>query len=76
MNELKDALQTLVEFLRQSGVGALPLLNATDSLPTEDKLMADLSKSTEHEYANHQRVQESSAVVFNLLSSADQALRR
>ena len=76
MTELKEALQALLEFSRQSGVGALPLLNAIDSLPKEEKLMADLTKSIEHEYAKYRRMQESSAVVFNLLSSAEQVLRR
>ena len=76
MTELKGSLRLLVDALRQSGVGALPLLNATDTLPTEEKLMADLTKSIEYEYAKYRRMQESSAVVFNLLNSAEQTLRR
>lgn len=79
MTALKGALQELVELLRQSGVGALPLLNpaATEGLPPpEDKLMADLTQSIEHEYAKYKRMQENSAVVLNLLSSAEQVLRR
>ena len=73
---LKQALFVLVELLKQTGVGALPLIptslsGAETQLPTEEKLMADLQKSIEDEYAKHTRVQESAGVVANLLTASE-----
>ncbi len=76
MTALKEALQSLVGLLRHSGVGALPLLNPTDPVPTEETLVVDTTKSIEVQYAKYKRLQESSSVVYNLLSSAEQSLRR
>ncbi|KAJ3555907.1 hypothetical protein NM688_g2319 [Phlebia brevispora] len=76
MVALKQALQTLVDQLRQSGVGALPLMNPTDPLPTEETLMADLEKSIKHEYDDLKRLSSDATVVFNLLNVAEQGLRR
>jgi len=76
---LKQALQLLVELLGQSGVGALPILDHSDflaSLPTEEKLMEDTTKSIEVQYAQQKRIQESAAVVFNLLGSAEQVIKK
>ncbi|KAI0083886.1 hypothetical protein BDY19DRAFT_870482, partial [Irpex rosettiformis] len=70
---LRQALHLLVEMLRQSGVGALPILNNTQSMTTEDKLMEDVSKSIEVQYAQQKRIQDSAAIVFDLLGSVEQA---
>ena len=72
-------LQELAEFLRQTGVGALPLLDQTNPLaavPTEEKLLEDTTKSIEAEYAKNQRMQESAATVVNLLTAVDASLRK
>ena len=78
---LREAIHALQDLLRVSGVGALPLIptslsGAETQLPTEEKLMADLQKSIEDEYAKHNRVQESAGVVANLLTAAELGLRR
>ncbi|KIP02873.1 hypothetical protein PHLGIDRAFT_130494 [Phlebiopsis gigantea 11061_1 CR5-6] len=78
-SSLKQALHELAEFLKQTGVGALPLLDPTDPLvvlPTEEKLLEDTTKSIEAEYAKHKRLQESAATVVNLLTAVDQSVKR
>lgn len=65
--------------LRQSGVGALPLVDLSalpQSVPTEEKLLEDIPKSIEVQYSQQKRIQESAAIVFNLLGSVEQAVRR
>lgn len=72
-------LHDLAEFLKQTGVGALPLLdpaNPLAGLPAEEKLLEDTAKSIEAEYAKHQRMQESAATVVNLLTAVDQSLKK
>lgn len=78
MLALRQALQSTIELLRQSGVGALPLLTPTDTLPplTEETFMADLEKSIKHEYDELKKLSNDSTVVYNLLSAAEQGLRR
>ncbi|EKM52934.1 uncharacterized protein PHACADRAFT_185758 [Phanerochaete carnosa HHB-10118-sp] len=76
---LKQMLHELAEFLKQTGVGALPLLDPASplaALPTEEKLLEDTTKSIEAEYVKHQRMQESAATVVNLLTALDQSLRK
>ncbi|KAI0777922.1 hypothetical protein BC629DRAFT_617136 [Irpex lacteus] len=76
---LRQSLHILVEMLRQSGVGALPMVDLSalpQSVPTEEKLLEDIPKSIEVQYAQQKRIQESAAIVFNLLGSVEQAVRR
>ncbi|KAF8439089.1 hypothetical protein L210DRAFT_3327199, partial [Boletus edulis BED1] len=69
---LDHALHGLAEVLRQSGVGAYPLpepdtRNATP--PTEQELIADTTRGVQQLYEEFKRMQESSAVVANLLAT-------
>ncbi|KAI0691480.1 hypothetical protein BC835DRAFT_1359933 [Cytidiella melzeri] len=76
---LRQALHLLADLLRQSGVGALPMLDPStplESLPSEEKLLAETMRSIEVQYAQQKRIQESAGTVFNLLGSVDQAVRR
>lgn len=77
---LDQALQTLAEMLRQSGIGAFPL-PASDSdarnasPPTEQQLIADTTRSVQQLYEEFKRMQESSAVVANILAAQESAGR-
>ncbi|PPQ70363.1 hypothetical protein CVT26_013797 [Gymnopilus dilepis] len=70
---LKQVLATVIERLRQSGVGALPIipLPADPALPpvvpTEKELLESTTSSLRVLYEKLQRSQESAAVVANLL---------
>ncbi|KAF8148646.1 hypothetical protein B0H34DRAFT_668360 [Crassisporium funariophilum] len=75
---LKQTLQLVVEMMRQTGVGALPLLppstaSSPPALPTEQKLLADTTKGLQVLYDKLQRSQESAAVAANLLSLENMA---
>jgi hypothetical protein len=79
MVALRHALHVLVDMLKQSGVGALPMLDPAAplaSVPSEEKLLADTTQAIEEQYAQQQRIQESAAVVFNLLGSVEQVVRK
>jgi hypothetical protein len=64
----------VLEFLRQTGVGSLPLLplpvpDAPPSVPpTEQELLAQTNAAIEHDYERQRRVQESAGVVASLLA--------
>ncbi|KAH8096908.1 hypothetical protein BXZ70DRAFT_895643 [Cristinia sonorae] len=69
---LRQAHQTLVEHLRASGVGALPLLTSpSPELPSEQRLMDETTKAVQVLYDRQKRLQESAATVANLLSTPD-----
>jgi len=77
---LKENLQILSDLMRQTGVGALPLLPMpSDSsssepaavMPTEEMMLADTSRSVQVLYDRMKRSQESAAVVANLLSAPE-----
>jgi len=77
---LKQNLQILSELLRQTGVGALPLLpmpadlalsQAAPVMPTEEMMLTDTSRSVQVLYERMKRTQESAAVVANLLSAPE-----
>lgn len=60
--------------LRQSGVGAYPLPMAdarNTSPPTEQELIADTTRGVQQLYEELKRMQESSAVVANLLAAPE-----
>ncbi|KAI9060413.1 hypothetical protein FKP32DRAFT_1578093 [Trametes sanguinea] len=70
---LKQALAVLVDFLRQTGIGALPL----DSPPvpdarTEEQLIAEATRAVQALYERQKRLQEGASVVANLLGAVDQ----
>lgn len=79
---VKQHLQILSDSLRQTGVGALPVLPLpSDSslsepaqvVPTEEMMLADTSRSVQALYDRAKRSQESAAVVANLLSTPEHA---
>lgn len=74
MTALDQAMQALADVLRQSGVGAYPL-PAPDarnaSPPTEQELIADTTRGVQRLYEEFKRMQESSAVVANLLAAPE-----
>ncbi|KAG9314975.1 hypothetical protein JVU11DRAFT_4084 [Chiua virens] len=76
---LDQALHTLADILRQSGVGAYPLPpsqtqgDSTISAgpPTEQQLIAGTTRGVQQLYDEFKRMQESSAVVANLLGATE-----
>ncbi|KAH7906288.1 hypothetical protein BJ138DRAFT_1162981 [Hygrophoropsis aurantiaca] len=83
---LQQALRSLADFLRITGVGALPAFDyeppttdpskppsssSTSALPTEDELVADAGRNVQARYEKLKRSQESTAVVANLLNAPD-----
>ncbi|KAF8345759.1 hypothetical protein F5887DRAFT_837852, partial [Amanita rubescens] len=69
---VKQAIHLLLEAMRQSGVGALPLLALVPSLQgtdaaIEEKLMEDTMNGIKVLFERQKRSQESTAVVANLL---------
>jgi len=77
---LKQNLQMLSDLMRQTGVGALPLLPMPSEahssqpapvLPTEEMMLTDTSRSVQVLYDRMKRSQESAAVVANLLSAPE-----
>ena len=73
---LDQAMHALADVLRQSGVGAYPLPTPDSgarnaSPPTEQQLIADTTRSVQQLYDEFKRMQESSAVVANLLAAPE-----
>ncbi|KAF9239874.1 hypothetical protein BU15DRAFT_46366 [Melanogaster broomeanus] len=76
LTALNQAIRTLAEFLRQTGVGAYPIppsdpQSAQPDPPTEQQLIADTTRNIQQLYEQLKRTQESSAVVANLLGAAE-----
>jgi hypothetical protein len=68
MMELSQAIEVLYDVLRQSSVGALPVLKPTlNKATSEEQLMADSLRSVQILYERLKRSQESASVVVNLL---------
>ncbi|KIK02923.1 hypothetical protein K443DRAFT_677261 [Laccaria amethystina LaAM-08-1] len=68
IESLKQCIQDLYDTLRHSGIGALPLLAPNSkSIPTEQQLLSDASRSVQVLYETLKRSQDSAAVVANLL---------
>ena len=65
------ALHALVDVLRQSGVGAYPLPAPDAGPPSEQQLITDTTSSVQQLYEEFKRMQESSAVVANLLAAPE-----
>ncbi|KAG8216765.1 hypothetical protein J3R82DRAFT_7009 [Butyriboletus roseoflavus] len=77
LTALDQAIYALADVLRQSGVGAYPLPVPVDgarnaaSPPTEQQLIADTTRGVQQSYEVFKRMQESSAVVANLLAAPE-----
>jgi len=77
---LKQNLQMLSDLMRQTGVGALPLLPMPSDaplpqpvpvMPTEEMMLADTSRSVQVLYDRMKTTQDSAAVVANLLNAPE-----
>ncbi|KAF9219509.1 hypothetical protein BS17DRAFT_717146 [Gyrodon lividus] len=73
---LNQAICTLTEFLRQTGVGAYPLppldpQSVPYGSPNEQQLIADTTRGVQQLYEQLKRTQESRAVVVNLLGAVE-----
>ncbi|KAF9445883.1 hypothetical protein P691DRAFT_805046 [Macrolepiota fuliginosa MF-IS2] len=79
IDAVKHALAILAKDMRESGIGALPVLetnsNGQTEVPTEAKLMEKAGKGVQIHFEKLKRAQESAAVVANLLST-DHRLQR
>ncbi|KAG2095434.1 uncharacterized protein F5147DRAFT_618836 [Suillus discolor] len=81
LSALMQALRTLAEFLRQTGVGAYPMPPAPESQsassvpPTEQQLIDTTAREVQVLYERLKRIQESNTVAVNLLGAADTASR-
>ncbi|EKM74737.1 hypothetical protein AGABI1DRAFT_88230 [Agaricus bisporus var. burnettii JB137-S8] len=71
INNVKQLLDVLEDLLRQTGIGALPLLEPDASgqiqPQTEAQLMDQAEKGVKYHFEQLKRAQESAAVVANLL---------
>jgi hypothetical protein len=66
---LKQTLRMVVDLMRHTGVGGLPLLPATDgSAPTEEQLVAQTTRAVQEAYDQLKRREDAAAVVANLFS--------
>jgi hypothetical protein len=69
----KHQLTALLEFLQQTGVGALPLLPPDTTAPPSDaQLHADITAAIQRDFEKHRRMQESAGVVTSLLNQQTQ----
>ena len=74
---LKQNIPLLYDLLRQTGVGALPVIpvptgsDVPPIIPTEEMMLADATRSVQVLYDRMQRGQDSAAVVANLLSAPE-----
>ncbi|KAI0367340.1 hypothetical protein BV20DRAFT_950398 [Pilatotrama ljubarskyi] len=69
---LKQALEILVDVLRQTGVGALPL--DPPSIPdprTEEQVLVEATRAVQALYERQRRMQEGASVVANLLGAPE-----
>ncbi|KAG5650722.1 hypothetical protein H0H81_011269, partial [Sphagnurus paluster] len=77
---LKQTVQSLVDLLSQSGVGALPLLpvpssTQTVTAPTEQAMLSQANRSIQFIYEQLKRSQDSAAVVANLLGAQERSTK-
>ena len=76
IENLKQDLYLVIETMRNTGVGALPLLplqpnseNEATPVPTEQQLLTDTTRSLKALYDKVQRSYDSASAVANLLST-------
>lgn len=70
---LKQALVHLVELLRTSGVGALPILSPDMPAPTEQMLVTETTRALQVLHETSNKRQDTAGVVANLLGLPDLA---
>lgn len=69
---LKQGLKVITDTMRQTGVGALPLLPAgSTAAPSEQQMIHDTGRAVQALYEKLKRSQESAAVVANLLGAPE-----
>ena len=75
---LKQALQMLSEFMRQSGIGALPLIplptesgHPVTPAITEETILADITRNVGVLYKRMKSSQDSAAIVVSLMGVAE-----
>ncbi|OJA12361.1 hypothetical protein AZE42_04333 [Rhizopogon vesiculosus] len=73
---LTQALRSLAEFFRQTGIGAYPFPPSPESQsapspPTQQQLIDSTAREVQVLYEQLKRIQESSTVAANLLGAAD-----
>lgn len=78
---LKQELQLLSDFMRHTGVGALPLLSTStgadsEQPPGEQQMTSDTARVIQALYEKLKRSQEGAAVVANLLTSEHTRISR
>lgn len=74
---LKQALFTLNELLRSTGVGGLPVLTPTaTAAPPEDQLADQTNKTINLVFNRQSKNQEAAADVAHILAAPEQAFRR
>ncbi|GBE84058.1 hypothetical protein BKA93DRAFT_742269 [Sparassis latifolia] len=72
LEALKEALLALVDVLRQTGVGALPLAPPDPTrAPGEEQLVAETGAAVQALYEGHRRLQESADAVGSLLVAGE-----
>jgi hypothetical protein len=74
IENLKQNLYLVIETMRNTGVGALPLLplqpnSEATPVPTEQQLLTDTTRSLQALYDKVQRSYDSASAVANLLST-------
>ena len=70
-------LDSFADFLRESGVGALPLLTLdTSPIPSEQEMVVNMTKSVQELFERRQRVQENAASVASLLSASEDRTKK
>jgi len=73
---LKHTLESFADFLRDTGLGSLPLI-APDStaIPTERQMIEAMSTSVQTLFQRRQRTQENAAGIASLLASETRGKR-
>ncbi|KAF8515498.1 hypothetical protein BU17DRAFT_51612 [Hysterangium stoloniferum] len=66
---LKHALDAFADFLRESGVGSLPVMPFDpENLPTQQQMIEGMTKSVQTLYEKRQRLQDNAGAVASLLA--------
>ncbi|KAF8578910.1 hypothetical protein K439DRAFT_1360870 [Ramaria rubella] len=69
---LKHALESFGDFLRDSGVGSLPLVASDEAtMPTEQKMMEEMARSVQLLFEKRQRMHENAAGIASLLAAPE-----
>ncbi|KAF8639382.1 hypothetical protein AX17_001538 [Amanita inopinata Kibby_2008] len=77
LTNLKHAIQVLLDLMRQTGVGALPLLPLPTeaaphiAVPSEEQLMEDTVRGIKVLFEKQKRSQDAAAVVANLMGVSE-----